>query len=82
MSPHIFAVKRSEIDESAYALLRNRDAYVAMSAATVGRLPMTPPVPREKSLVPIQSPGGESFLPDFGYDEELAAGYELKYGRA
>lgn len=51
MSPHIFAVKRSEIDESAYALLRNRDAYVAMSAATVGRLPAHPPVPREKSLV-------------------------------
>ena len=64
-SAHVYSEKSVEIDESVYALLRNRDAYVAMSAATVGRLPMHPPVPREKSLVAVYGTAwGDSDSPD------------------
>lgn len=52
-SAHIFDEKKVSIDEAVYALLRNRDRYVEMSAATVGKLPAHPPVPVNRSLVPF-----------------------------
>lgn len=60
----------------------NRERAFAQSAASVNNRVMHPPVPREKALVPISGPQNESFLPSFDYDEELAEGYSLKYGRA
>lgn len=59
MSPHIFSTKSAPIDGSALAVFRNRSRYIEQSAATVGRLPMTPPVPRNRSLVPLPSAGAE-----------------------
>lgn len=57
MSPHIFSTKSAPIDGSALAVFRNRSRYIEQSAATVGRLPMTPPVPRNRSLVPLPAAG-------------------------
>jgi hypothetical protein len=57
----------------------NRERAFAMSAATVGKLKMHPPVPRERALVVIQEP--EHSSPGWDYDEELAYGFDLKYGQ-
>lgn len=94
-SAHVFAEKQAEIDEQAFALLRNRDRYIALSAATIGRLPAHPSVPRSKALVPCPSPAvtplaesayspmapaADSYLPDSYYDQDLEDGYAMKYG--
>ena len=71
-SAHVYAEKVSWLDESAFALLRNRHLYIAQSAATVGRLPAHPPVPREKSLV-VASCGmawGDDDSPDVTSEHE------------
>ena len=52
MHSAIYCTKSAQIDGAALAVLRNRDFAFEMSRNTVGRLPMTPPVPRSKSLVP------------------------------
>jgi hypothetical protein len=50
-----------------------------MSAATVGKLKMHPPVPREKALVVVEGPAPDSFLPSFDYDEDVSDAYSFKY---
>jgi|SRR5690349_20110216 len=52
MHSAIYSQKSAELDGSALAAFRNRDFYIAQSAATVGKLAATPPIPRCKSLVP------------------------------
>jgi hypothetical protein len=69
MHSSIYSTKSTDQDGSAYALLRNRSAYIAMSAATVGKLPAHPPVPREKALVPI----------DDDYGREMAEAFAFRY---
>lgn len=59
MNPAIFCTKSAQIDGSAFAVLRNRDFAFELSRNTIGRLPMTPPVPRNRSLVPLPAAGAE-----------------------
>jgi hypothetical protein len=60
MSPHIYCTKAAELDEAAYAVLRNRELYIAASAATVGRMAAHPPVPRSKAMIPVSTVAGHS----------------------
>ncbi len=55
MHSAIYCTKAAELDEAAYAVLRNRELYIAASAATVGRMAAHPPVPRSKSMIPVST---------------------------
>lgn len=58
MHSAIYCTKAAELDEAAYAVLRNRELYIAASAATVGRMAAHPPVPRSKSMIPVSTVAG------------------------
>lgn len=55
MNPAIYCTKTAEFDEGAYAVLRNRELYIAASAATIGRMAAHPPVPRSKAMIPVST---------------------------
>lgn len=60
MHSAIFCTKAADLDEGAYAVLRNRELYIAASAATVGRMAAHPPVPRSKAMIPVPTVAGYS----------------------
>lgn len=61
MNPAIYCTKSAEFDEGAYAVLRNRELYIAASAATVGRMAAHPPVPRSKAMIPVSTSTAGTF---------------------
>lgn len=56
----IYSTKAADLDQSAIALLCNRDRYILQSRETVGKLAAHPPVPRSKSMIPVSTVAGHS----------------------